>query len=456
MPDAGFSRVCPSCGRHVPRSVSVCRCGSTLAAEPESSTPASAAPRALALVQIVALVATLAGAGYWLITRPRTASPSAGTTGHAVPAAPAADAPATAPLESAAARAWNAAAGARNIAATDTADLTQPPTPAAAPPGSIEEMVDRVMPAVVLIETSSGRGSGFFIANDTLITNVHVVQNDGYVTLRKIDGSSASARVSAKAPTFDLAVLKVAQPSTAQAVIPMGTAKGLKPGQEIIVIGSALGTLQNSVSRGIVSGLRNAGGATVVQTDAAVNPGNSGGPMLDRSGAVIGITTMKYSGAEGLNFGVAIDDARDLLDGRLAEGGTQSGLSAIQAQSQARQSESDRVQQQGEQQLRSRIGQLAAAARSVDADWQRYRKQCYQAAISGSYDHEWFAVVAPGGMPANAGAGCAPYYASLESQIRQFRDAMRATVSDARRANVLPGTIRDALRANQLEFEWER
>ena len=68
-----------------------------------------------------------------------------------------------------------------------------------------------------------------------------------------------------------------------------------KPGQEIIVIGSALGTLQNSVSRGIVSGLRNSGGATLVQTDAAANPGNSGGPMLDRSGAVIGITTMGYT-----------------------------------------------------------------------------------------------------------------------------------------------------------------
>ena len=58
----------------------------------------------------------------------------------------------------------------------------------------------------------------------------------------------------------------------------MGSAHSLRPGQEIIVIGSALGTLQNSVSRGIVSGLRTSGGATLVQTDAAANPGNSGGP----------------------------------------------------------------------------------------------------------------------------------------------------------------------------------
>ena len=103
----------------------------------------------------------------------------------------------------------------------------------------------------------------------------------------------------------------------------MASAQSLKPGQEIVVIGSALGTLQNSVSRGIVSGLRSAGGATLVQTDAAVNPGNSGGPMLDRSGAVVGITTMGYKNAEGLNFGVAIDHARDLLEGRIANLGSQ-------------------------------------------------------------------------------------------------------------------------------------
>ena len=119
-------------------------------------------------------------------------------------------------------------------------------------------MVDRVMPAVVLIETTTGRGSGFFVRHDTLITNVHVVQNDGYVTLRRMDGSTVNARVESRAPAFDIAILKVATPSASQAVIPMGSAHSLKPGQEIIVIGSALGTLQNSVSRGIVSGLRTA------------------------------------------------------------------------------------------------------------------------------------------------------------------------------------------------------
>ena len=140
------------------------------------------------------------------------------------------------------------------------------------------------MPSIVLVETTSGRGSAFFVQHDTLITNVHVVQQDSYVTLRRMDGSSVNARVHTRAPAFDIAVLKVAQGSASQPYLAMGTAQSLKAGQEVVVIGSALGTLQNSVSRGIVSGLRNSGGVTLVQSDAAANPGNSGGPMLDRNG----------------------------------------------------------------------------------------------------------------------------------------------------------------------------
>ena len=315
-------------------------------------------------------------------------------------------------------------------------------------------MVDRVMPAVVLIETSSGRGSGFYVRHDTLITNVHVVQNDAYVTLRRMDGSSVNARVESRAPAFDIAVLKVSAPSPSQAVIPMGSAHSLKAGQEIIVIGSALGTLQNSVSRGIVSGLRSSGGATLVQTDAATNPGNSGGPMLDRSGAVIGITTMGYKGAEGLNFGVAIDHARDLLEGRQANLGSTSGLTDIQSRSSG--SESDRQQQQGDEQLRARVGQLATGANQIDADWKRFREQCYKAAISGAYDREWFAVLVPRGVPDGAAAGCTSYYTALEGNIKQFHEVMRTSVNNARRAGVLPGTIRDLLRTNKLEFDWTR
>jgi len=463
MPDpSGFSRICSACGRRVPRSVATCRCGTVLPFDSAREHARVAQDKLVLagdgtrkggspLVAVVILVATLgAGVAYWMnMSAP---APVAGNVpGTAEPAAPAA---AGAEPRSADARAWDAAA---NATRDDARDASAPDSPrAAAPTGaaSIEEMVDAAMPAVVLIEATSGRGSGFFVRHDTLITNVHVVQNDGYVTLRKHDGSAVSARVESRAPAYDIAILKVAQPSASQAVIAIGSARTLRPGQEIIVIGSALGTLQNSVSRGVMSGLRNAGGATLVQTDAASNPGNSGGPMLDRNGRAIGITTLSYKNAEGLNFGVAIDHAQELMEGRLTSLGSSGGLSNIQAQSRG--SESDRRQQQGDEQLRAQIGQLANAARQIDASWQRFRQQCYTSPIAGNYQREWLAVVVPGGIPGDAAAGCVSYYQALEADIREFRGLMQRLLNDARRAGVLPDTVRETLRVNRLEFEWDQ
>ena len=86
----------------------------------------------------------------------------------------------------------------------------------------------------------------------------------------------------------------------------------------MIAIGYALGSLSNTVTRGIVSALRQSGNVTLIQTDAAINPGNSGGPLLDRSGAVIGINSMSISKqvGEGLGFAIAIDHAVALVNGR--------------------------------------------------------------------------------------------------------------------------------------------
>jgi len=461
MPDqTGFSRVCPACGRRVPRNVAACRCGAVLPADTSApvtfeAEPEAAPSRASTVIVGGILMLALGGAIYWFIRTPPAERIS---SGQVRTVSPTAEPDAAVRSESPEARAWNAQANARENAPRSPespapASPSSPATPAA--PGSIEEMVDQVMPAIVLIETTGGRGSGFFVSRDTLITNVHVVENDSYVTLRRIDGSTMNARVDSKAPAFDIAILKVAQPSPSQVVLPMGSANALKTGQEIIVIGSALGTLQNTVSRGIVSGLRTAGGATLVQTDAATNPGNSGGPMLDRTGTVIGITTMGYKNAQGLNFGVAIDHARDLLEGRLANAGSASGgLSDIQNQSKA--SESERQLQQGNEQLRTQLGQLASAADRMDSGWQQFRKQCFQGRVNGSYDREWFALLAPRGMPGDAGAGCMNYFSAMDTDAKKFKTLMQQLLNDARRAGVLPGTIRDALRQNRLDFDWER
>lgn len=395
---------------------------------------------------MVTLVAT--GAGYWFFLRPSPAEISRAATEEGEEAA-ASPEPQGASAE---ARAWDAAANGLPplVPGSDVPVAAVTPVSAA----TIEEMVASVMPAIVLIETTTGRGSGFFVRHDTLLTNVHVVQNDGYVTVRTHDGTTLNARVESRAPALDIAILKVAQPSSTQATIPLGTSTSLRAGQEIIVIGSALGTLQNSVSRGVMSGLRSAGGATLVQTDAATNPGNSGGPMLDRNGAAVGITTIGYKGAQGLNFGVAIDHAKDLLEGRQTNLGSAGGLTDIQAH--ARGSESDRLQQQGDEEFRNAVRQMAADAGQIDAAWRRFRQECYTSPIPGSRDREWFAVLVPRGIPGDAAAGCISYYQALQNEITQFHRLMQRAVGEARRASVLPGTIRDTLRTNRLEFDWER
>lgn len=453
--ESGLGRVCPKCGRRVPRAVAKCRCGAVLPADEGAATEEASGRSSPWLVYLL-LIGMVAGAGYWTFTRApaapvttdQPATPAALEPGHSAP-------PVTRNL-SAEERAWNAAAKMAD-APTDPASSDRPvelSEPVITPAGSLEEVLDAAMPAVVLVETTTGRGSAFFVAHDTLITNVHVVQQDQYVTLRRMNGSTVSARVQTRAPNFDIAVLKVAQASASQPFLAMASANALRPGQEVIVIGSALGTLQNSVSRGIVSGLRNAGGVTLIQSDAAANPGNSGGPMLDRSGRVVGILTAGYREREGLNFAVSIDHARAILEGRETNLGTgQTGLANIETAVPGR-SESDRRQQLGEQAFLQRVGSAEQAAAQLDQAWQRFRSICYKSPIRGSYDREWFAVFVPGGIPGDAAAGCIDYYQNLLGELNKFRDFMRTTVQDARRANVLPGTIRDTLGKKRLNFDY--
>ena len=449
-------RACPKCGRRVPRTVAKCRCGAELPADavtavdeqPERSQP---------WLVYIALVALVGGVGYWTYLRPPAptvvARNPSQTPLSAEPDQPAG--PATREL-SPEQRAWDAAARMAD-SKTDPAKTDQPvelSDPVVTPSGSLEEMVDAAMPAIVLVETTTGRGSAFYVAHDTLITNVHVVQQDQYVTLRRMNGSSVSARVQTRAPNFDIAILKVAQASAAQPYLAMASSNALRPGQEVIVIGSALGTLQNSVSRGIVSGLRNSAGVTLIQSDAAANPGNSGGPMLDRNGRVVGVLTMGYKEREGLNFAVSIDHARDILEGRETNLGTgQTGLAAIESAAPGR-SESERRQQQGEQVFKQRVASAEQGADRLDQAWQRFRKDCYKSPIRGSYAREWFAVFVPGVIPGDAAAGCVTYYQNIAGEMQKFRDYMRTTVQDARRASVLPGTIRDTLSSKRLTFDY--
>ena len=101
------------------------------------------------------------------------------------------------------------------------------------------------------------------------------------VTLRRSAGGSIAARVESSSWDVDLAVLKVSVADPTQPFLELAVPTDVKQGEEVLAIGSPLG-LQNSVTRGIVSGVRDVDGISMVQTDAAINPGNSGGPLIDR------------------------------------------------------------------------------------------------------------------------------------------------------------------------------
>ena len=183
------------------------------------------------------------------------------------------------------------------------------------------------MPAVVSLRTPTASGSGFFLSPDTIITNEHVVAGHSQVTVRTHDGVERSGRVVMRQPSVDLATVKLAQPVPSR-VLAAGRVSDVRVGQEVLAIGSPLG-IENTVTRGIVSGIRKLGAVSLIQTDAAVNPGNSGGPLLNRQGEVVGITTLKLSRAEQMSFAVGIDHALPLLAGRAVSGASQPALRSM-------------------------------------------------------------------------------------------------------------------------------
>lgn len=210
---------------------------------------------------------------------------------------------------------------------------------------NLADVIDSVMPSVVSItttqyaqragtEVASGYGSGFVYSADGLIaTNNHVVGGAGriYVTLNG-DEQQYEAEVVATDSYSDLAILKIDK--TGLTPVKFGSSSSLRLGDTVFVIGSPYnGLFANSVSSGIVSGLNremvlNSATQTFIQTDAAVNPGNSGGPMFNANGELVGIITRKSmlstvtgetTSIEGIGFAIPSDVASPVLE-QLAQG----------------------------------------------------------------------------------------------------------------------------------------
>jgi len=209
-------------------------------------------------------------------------------------------------------------------------------------PGSVADIAESVIPAVVSIEVRvgevGGTGSGVVIEgeNGYIVTNNHVVSGaDGVegAEIRAVfsDGSGSAARIVGRDPASDIAVLKVEKPGLITASL--GSSGDVVVGDPVVAIGSPLG-LAGTVTSGIVSALerpvRLAGEGSdtnavisAVQTDAPINPGNSGGALVDATGAVIGINTAIASvggGSVGLGFAIPVDTVRDISEQLIATG----------------------------------------------------------------------------------------------------------------------------------------
>lgn len=204
---------------------------------------------------------------------------------------------------------------------------------------SVKDIVANTEKSVVEITTESaatdsffsqmvttGAGSGVIISNNGyIVTNHHVIDGANKITVRTKEGKEYSAKLIGSDQKTDLAVLKIEATDLKAAVL--GTSDSLSVGDEAIAIGNPLGELGGTVTRGIISALDreitiDGQSMTLLQTDTAINKGNSGGGLFDNSGKLIGIVNAKSSGTsvEGLGFAIPIDTAKPVIESIIENG----------------------------------------------------------------------------------------------------------------------------------------
>jgi putative serine protease PepD len=251
-----------------------------------------------------------------------------------------------------------AGAGAATYAALDDspssgARATVTGSPAAATSGgTVSDVYDRANGSVVEITVTLGSGSGsvptvpggpggggasqaqgsgfVYDANGHVVTNAHVVEGASSITVRFANGKTYDATVVGTDPSTDLAVIDVNAPSSAFTPLILADSSAVTVGHEVVAIGSPFG-LENTVTSGIVSALdremQAPNGYTIngaIQTDAAINHGNSGGPLLDMQGRVIGVNSQIESdsgGSDGVGFAVPSNTVKSIVS-QLVAGGT--------------------------------------------------------------------------------------------------------------------------------------
>jgi S1-C subfamily serine protease len=211
---------------------------------------------------------------------------------------------------------------------------------------AVTTAVARVASAVVNVEVGSASepqraragGSGFVFTRDGLIlTNSHVVAHGGPVHVTLLDGRRVEADRVGDDPDTDLAVLRISADDLIAVVL--GDSAALQPGQLAIAVGNPFG-FQHTVTAGVISALgrslRSRTGRLMehlIQTDAALNPGNSGGPLLTSAGTVVGVNTAIIMGGQGIAFAVPINTARVVISALLRDGHVRRAVLGVSAQS---------------------------------------------------------------------------------------------------------------------------
>ena len=233
----------------------------------------------------------------------------------------------------------------RNPDSTDTP--APPPEDAAlldAYSRAVIDVVETVSPAVVRLDVRStergsqgGSGSGVIVSPDGLVlTNSHVAGGTARIRATTADGQNLTAQVVGDDPDTDLALVRINE-SVTLPFAPLGDSRRLKRGQLVIAIGNPLG-FESTVTAGVVSALgRSLRARTgrliddLIQTDAALNPGNSGGPLVSSHGQVVGINTAIIMGAQGICFAIAANTAKFVLGELVRHGRVRRGYIGISA-----------------------------------------------------------------------------------------------------------------------------
>ena len=212
---------------------------------------------------------------------------------------------------------------------------------------AVSGVADRVGPAVVRVDTRRGNGraanggvgSGVIISPDGLIlTNSHVVHGAREIRLADADGRTTDAQLIGEDPDTDLALLRANAARDLPAAT-LGDSKDLRRGQIVVAIGNPLG-FESTVTAGVISALGRSLRADtgrmiedVIQTDAALNPGNSGGPLVSSRGEVVGINTAVIRGAQGICFAVASNTASYVLGELIRHGRVRRAFIGVAAES---------------------------------------------------------------------------------------------------------------------------